>query len=171
MEIITYVVSGTVEHRDSLGHVEQIGAGEFQRMTAGTGIVHSEYNPSTSAPLHLLQIWIKPSQQGLAPGYEQMTVPPRAGFNWLVSGDHLPGTLHVHQDVRIGRVAGAGAVQLPLAADRVGFLQVVRGEAGIAGRQLQGGDAIAVSAMVDPQATLGADAEVLWFDLPGYPAQ
>src|SRR6478609_3695545 len=105
MEIITYMVSGTIEHRDSLGNIKRIEPGEVQRMSAGTGITHSEYNASGSEPLRLLQIWIKPAQQNLAPSYEQKRVANSDGFNWIVSGDHLPNTLHIHQDVRIARLA------------------------------------------------------------------
>lgn len=170
MEIITYVVAGTVEHRDSLGHVQQIGAGELQRMTAGTGIVHSEYNPSGTEPLHFLQIWIRPAREGLEPGYEQRAVPAQEGLTWLVSGDHLPDTLHVHQDVRLGRVSGAGGQTLPLADGRVGFLHVVKGSAEFADKHLRAGDAVAVTEVAEPRVTLAADSEVLWFDLPGYPA-
>jgi quercetin 2,3-dioxygenase len=98
MEIITYMVDGAIEHEDSLGNKEQIGAGEIQRMTAGTGIVHSEYNPSPDRPMRLIQIWIKPAQQDLPPSYEQITVPAQSGLTWLVSGEHLPGVMFIHQD-------------------------------------------------------------------------
>jgi len=169
MEILTYVISGVVEHRDSLGHVQQIGAGECQRMTAGSGIVHSEYNP-TQESTHFLQIWIKPAEQHLAPSYEQAAVSRDDGLVWLASGDSLPRTLHLHQDARIGRVRGAGLHTLPLAAGRVGFLQVISGQAEIADKTLSRGDGVALVDVLDSKLRLDGEAEVLWFDLPGYRA-
>lgn len=168
MEILTYVVSGAIEHRDSLGHAQRINAGECQRMTAGSGIVHSEYNPLAQESAHFLQIWIKPARQNLEPSYEQAEAARRDGLVWLASGDGLPHTLHVHQDVRIGRVRGAGEHALPLAAGRVGFLQVIRGRAELAGQALAPGDGAALIDSSDPRLTLDGQAEALWFDLPGY---
>lgn len=169
MEILTYVVSGVIEHRDSLGHVQRIGAGEVQRMSAGSGIVHSEYNPETQASAHFLQIWIKPAQQNLPPSYQQASVPQREGLVWLASGDDLPDTLHLHQDARVGRVRGAGRHVLPLAAQRTGFLQVVSGRAQIGEQTLQAGDGAALIDVSDPVVELSGDAEVIWFDLPRAP--
>jgi redox-sensitive bicupin YhaK (pirin superfamily) len=167
MEIITYMVSGTIEHRDSLGNIKRIEPGEVQRMSAGTGITHSEYNASGDEPLRLLQIWIKPAQQNLPPSYEQKRVANGGGFNWIVSGDHLPDTLHIHQDVRIARLADAGSHELTLADNRIGFIQVVRGTVSIDGQRLEAGDGLA---LVDQSALaieLADESEILWFDLPG----
>jgi redox-sensitive bicupin YhaK (pirin superfamily) len=169
MEIITYMVSGTVEHRDSLGNIARIEPGEVQRMSAGTGITHSEYNASESEPLRLLQIWIKPAQQGLPPSYEQKRVTDGGGLNWIVSGDHLPGTLHIHQDVRIARLADAGARELPLAENRIGYVQVVHGSVSAGGRKLAVGDGLAVVDQRTLAVELAEGSEILWFDLPGRP--
>jgi redox-sensitive bicupin YhaK (pirin superfamily) len=166
MEIITYMVDGTIAHRDSIGNTEQIRAGEVQRMTAGSGIAHSEFNASKDKALRLLQIWIKPAQANLPPSYEQKTIPQRAGLTWLASGDRTDGTLHVHQDVRLGRVVGEGEHTLPLAADRIGFLQLVKGSARVGGEQWREGDALAFVEEANPGVQLDAGAEALWFDLP-----
>jgi len=168
MEILTYVVSGTIAHKDSLGHQFEVPAGEVQRMTAGRGIVHSEFNASHSEDLRLLQIWILPNQANLAPSYEQRAIPVRAGLTWIASGDHTPDTLHIHQDTRIGRIQGVTSAQLPLQADRVGFVQVIAGKVQIGDQELAQGDAAAIYEQADPQITLSNDAIVLWFDLPGF---
>lgn len=170
MEIFTYMVSGSIEHRDSLGHVQRMNAGESQVMSAGTGIVHSEYNPSHSEALRLLQIWIKPAQNGLPPSYGQKDFAPRPGLTWLASGDALPGTLHIHQDARIGRISGAGEHTLALAAGRIGFVQIVHGGGRIGDLQLVQGDGAELRDQTDAPLSLDADSEALWFDLPGRPA-
>jgi redox-sensitive bicupin YhaK (pirin superfamily) len=167
MEIITYMVSGTIEHRDSLGNIKRIEPGEVQRMSAGTGITHSEYNASDSEPLRLLQIWIKPEQQNLAPSYEQKRVVNGSGLNWIVSGDHLPNTLHIHQDVRIARLADGGAHELTLADNRIGFIHVVRGTVTAGDRRLAVGDGLAIVDQSRVDIELAGDSEILWFDLPG----
>lgn len=166
MEIITYMVDGIIAHRDSIGHTEQIKAGEVQRMTAGRGIAHSEFNASADKDLRLLQIWIKPAQMGLPPSYEQKTIEQRDGVTWIASGDRTPGTIHIHQDVRLARVRGEGEHHLPLAANRIGFLQVVHGTATIGEQPLKVGDAVAVVEEENPALQLSVDSEVLWFDLP-----
>lgn len=169
MEIITYMVNGTIEHRDSLGNIQRIEPGEVQRMSAGTGITHSEYNASDSESLRLLQIWIKPAQQGLPPSYEQKRVVDDGaqGLNWIVSGDHVPNTLHIHQDVRIARLADAGRHEVPLAQGRIGYIQVVRGAATVGEQRLGVGDGLAIVDQHAVPVELAADTEILWFDLPG----
>jgi quercetin 2,3-dioxygenase len=167
MEIITYMVSGTIEHRDSLGNTVRIEPGEVQRMSAGTGITHSEYNASDSEPLRLLQIWIKPAQQNLAPSYEQKRVVNGDGLNWIVSGDQQPNTLHIHQDVRIARLADAGTSELTLAANRIGYIQVVRGTVSAGDQRLAVGDGLAIVDQDHIAIELAGDSEILWFDLPG----
>lgn len=166
MEILTYMIEGTIAHRDSIGHTEQIRAGEVQRMTAGRGIAHSEFNASADKSLRLLQIWIKPAQLGLAPSYEQKPIEQLDGLTWIASGDHTPGTIHIHQDVRVARVRGEGKHELPLAKNRIGFLQIVHGSAQLGEQMLQVGDAVAVVDESDPQLQLARDSEALWFDLP-----
>ena len=167
MEIITYMVSGTIEHRDSLGNIKRIEPGEVQRMSAGTGITHSEYNASGEEPLRLLQIWIKPAQQNLPPSYEQKRVANGSGLNWIVSGDHVPDTLHIHQDVRIARLADAGARELALADNRIGYIQVVRGAVTVGDQRLAVGDGLAIVDERTLAIELADDSEILWFDLPG----
>jgi redox-sensitive bicupin YhaK (pirin superfamily) len=166
MEILTYVISGALEHRDSLGNVGRINAGEVQRMSAGTGISHSEYNASADAPLHFLQIWIRPAEQGLTPSYEEASVPPVDGLHWLAAGVAGAAPLRLHQDARVGRVSGAGAHTLPLPAGRVGFLQVVRGEVSRGDERLRTGDGAVLFDEADPRFQFGAGSEALWFDLP-----
>ena len=168
MEILTYVVSGTIAHKDSLGHSYAVPAGEVQRMTAGRGIVHSEFNASSDAELRLLQIWILPNQAGLEPSYEQRAIAQRDGLTWIATGDHTPDTLHIHQDARVGRIQGVTSVQLPLRADRIGFLQVIDRSVQIDAQTLKQGDAVAIHEQPDPGLTLSEDAIALWFDLPGF---
>jgi redox-sensitive bicupin YhaK (pirin superfamily) len=168
MEILTYVVSGTIAHKDSLGHSYEVPAGEVQRMTAGRGIAHSEFNASTRDELRLMQIWIVPNQTNLTPSYEQRAVPDRAGLSWIATGDHTPDTLHIHQDARIARIQGVESIVLPLSADRAGFLQVIEGSVKVGEQSLQKGDAVAVYEQADPTATFSSDAIALWFDLPGF---
>jgi redox-sensitive bicupin YhaK (pirin superfamily) len=167
MEIITYMVSGTIEHRDSIGNIKRIEPGEVQRMSAGTGITHSEYNASDSEPLRLLQIWIKPAQQNLPPSYEQKRVVNDDGLNWIVSGDNLPNTLHIHQDVRIARLAKAGTQELTLADTRIGFVQVVHGSVTVGDQSLAVGDGLAIVDQSRVDIAIADDSEILWFDLPG----
>lgn len=166
MEIVTYVIDGVIEHRDSIGHTEQITAGEVQRMTAGSGIAHSEYNASGDKPLRLLQIWIKPAQNNLPPSYEQKRVSTRAGLTWLARGDRSEEGVHIHQDAHIARITGAGEHALPLEKNRIGFVQVVHGSAEIDGNTQQIGDAVAFVEEENPSITLAENAEVIFFDLP-----
>jgi len=166
MEIVTYMIDGAIAHRDSIGHTETITAGEVQRMTAGRGIAHSEFNASADRSLRLLQIWIKPAQLGLPPSYEQKMLEPHDGLTWIASGDHTAGTVHIHQDARIARVRGEGQHRLPLAKHRIGFVQVVHGSSQIGERALQVGDAVAVVDEENPQLQLARNSEALWFDLP-----
>lgn len=132
MEIVTYVLAGALEHRDSLGNTGVIRAGDVQRMRAGTGIEHSEYNASTTEPVHFLQIWIRPDTNGLEPGYEQITIDPatKAGqFRLIAAGEPQPGAVHIHQDAAIHAVvlkAGESA-ELPIPPGRRAYLQVASG--------------------------------------------
>jgi quercetin 2,3-dioxygenase len=171
LEILTYVLSGAVRHEDSLGNGSVIRAGEVQRMTAGTGVEHSEANPSAAEPLHLLQIWLRPDRPGRAPGYEQKAVDGPAGTGgWVViaSSDGRDGSLTVHQDVTVSvaKLKPGGAVGHDLAAGRHAWVQVVRGAVRLNGQPLRHGDGAAVSE--EPALTVRADgeaAEVLLFDL------
>lgn len=169
MEILTYVLSGTVAHRDSMGNISQVTAGEFQIMSAGTGITHSEYNPSATEELHLYQIWIRPDQARVVPRYEQRQFPRQEGFQLLLSPDGEEGSLHVYQDMRLWRwsssVEGGRSASYPV-GKRAIWLQVSRGRVEVDGIVLEAGDAMALKD--EPELVLSAtsEAEVLLFDLP-----
>jgi redox-sensitive bicupin YhaK (pirin superfamily) len=170
MEILTYVLAGAVEHRDSMGNGSVIRPGEVQRMTAGTGVTHSERNPSPSEPLHLLQIWILPEQRGLEPSYEQCAFPlakRRGQLRLVASRDARAGSLRVHQDVDVfaAHLAAADRVSHGLAPGRAAWLQVARGSLTLNSYELHAGDGAAITdeARVDLIAT--KPAEVLLFDL------
>ena len=150
MEILSVVVAGALEHRDSLGTGSVIRPGEVQRMTAGTGVTHSEYNPSATEPVHFLQIWILPERSGLPPGYQQRAFPDaerRGRLQLVASGDGRDGSLSVHQDVNAYvTTLGAGVqVRLPLAGGRHAWVQVVRGALDANAQPLEAGDGAAVS--------------------------
>ncbi|MBV8970783.1 MAG: pirin family protein [Sphingomonadaceae bacterium] len=168
MEILSYVVSGALAHQDSLGNGETIRPGEIQRMTAGTGVRHAEMNPSTTDPVHFLQIWIEPERRGLAPGYEQVTLPPPApgALTLLAARERHDGAVVVHQDTALYRATpgDSAPVDIALAAGRRAWLQVVRGAVAANGTALDEGDGAAVTG--EAALRLEGDAEVLVFDLP-----
>lgn len=168
MEILTYVLKGTVEHQDSMGNKERIQAGEFQIMSAGTGIRHSEYNGRDDSELHLYQIWIIPQQTGLTPRYEQRRFDAPQGRQWVLTPDGREGSLKVFQDMTLTRWALAADQQetLKLAPGRRVWLQVVRGSLLINGQQLNASDALAVWDEEVLNLEAGADSEILVFDLP-----
>jgi redox-sensitive bicupin YhaK (pirin superfamily) len=170
MEIITYIVQGVIEHKDSMGNGTQISAGEVQRMTAGTGVLHSEFNRSADQELHLLQIWILPEKNALEPGYEQTLFAREDKLNQLrlvASRDGREGSLTIHQDVDLyASVLQAGEeISLGEERERRFFIQVVAGELIINGVELFAGD----GAMLDDEKTLTfaarRDAEFLVFNL------
>ena len=170
MEIVSYIVAGALAHRDSLGTGSVIRPGELQRMSAGTGIRHSEYNASQSEPVHFLQIWITPAGSGLAPGYEQVALPAVDGTSRLDRiGGHTGGAqaVTIHQDVEVWRasVQAGETLELPLAPGRAAWVQVVAGRASVDGCEAGAGDGLAVES--EPQITMtGIDAaELLVFDL------
>ena len=170
MEILTYVLSGTLRHRDSMGHGEDIRYGEVQVMSAGTGVQHSEMNPSQSEAVHLLQIWIIPDQQDLTPGYQQKEFPPDAKLaRWcmLASPDAAQGSLLIHQDARVfaARLNGAEALDYPVSAGRKVYLHVARGSVQANGNALSAGDALKYADEAAVQLSAAKDAEVLLFDL------
>ena len=170
MEIVTYMVDGALEHKDSMGNGSVIRPGELQRMTAGTGVLHSEFNASETDRAHLLQIWILPEQNGLEPGYEQKLFPAEEKRNrWRLVGsrDGREGSLTIHQDLSLSStVLDAGeSIDYGFDGRRRGFLQVVRGTVEIDGETIEAGDAVAV---VDQQALdikAKSDAELLLFDM------
>lgn len=171
MEIVTYVLSGAIEHRDSMGTVGTLGPGELQRMTAGTGVMHSEMNKS-GEELHFLQIWILPDQRGLKPEYEQKAFPEedRQGrWRLVVSPEGEDGSLRIHQDVRLyATLVGKGeGVKHVLAPGRHAWLQMAKGAARLNGVALEAGDGASISADGETTLELVAeqDAEALLFDL------
>ncbi|WP_313655028.1 pirin family protein [Pantoea sp.] len=168
MEILTYVLSGTVEHQDSMGNKEQIPAGEFQIMSAGTGVRHSEYNASESEPLHLYQIWIMPERNGIEPRYDQRRFPDVQGRQLVLSPDARDGSLKVYQDMTLSRwVLSAGEQDnVAIEAGRRIWIQVVKGDVTVNGHPVTTSDALAI--WDENALTLEASttAEVLLFDLP-----
>jgi redox-sensitive bicupin YhaK (pirin superfamily) len=170
MEIVTYVVEGALEHEDSMGNGSVIRPGEVQRMTAGTGVTHSEYNPSRTEPVHFLQIWILPERQGLAPGYEQRAFPAaelQGRLRVVASRDGRDGAVTVHQDARLfaARLAPGEEIVHALAPGRHAWVQVVRGELALDGTALAAGDGAAVSDTARLALSARASSELLLFDL------
>ena len=169
MEIITYILSGEVEHRDSMGAVGVLRAGELQRMTAGTGVLHSEQNRS-GQQLHLLQIWILPERQGLKPSYEQKAFPEqeRQGkFRLVVSPEGRDGSLKVHQDLKLySTLLGKGEqTEYTLAPGRHAWLQMARGAGTLNGVAVKAGDGVAVSEESRLVLAATEPLEALLFDL------
>lgn len=170
MEIVTYVLSGALEHRDSMGNGEVLRPGEFQRMTAGTGITHSEFNPSDSEPVHLYQIWLFPERNGLEPSYEQKAFDKAGRQNQLqlvASQDAADGSLLIHQDARIylGDLDEGSAVEHVIESDRHVWLQVLRGTVNVSGESLQTSDGVAISDEAALTITGTSAAEIMLFDL------
>lgn len=168
MEILTYVLSGTVEHQDSMGNKEQIPAGEFQIMSAGTGVRHSEYNASSSDPLHLYQIWIIPERTGIEPRYDQRRFPDVKGRQFVLTPDAREGSLKVYQDMTLSRwVFSAGETEsVSVETGRRVWIQVVKGEIRVNGETARASDAFAVWDESSLTMESSSDAEVLLFDLP-----
>jgi len=168
MEIISYVKSGTIEHKDSMGNVEKLPAGEFQLMSAGTGVTHSEYNPSTTDGLEFLQIWIQPNELGIEPGYQQKQFATKQGLQLIASPDARDGSLLIHQD--------ASLYQLCLNVDessehsiepgRTAYVHIVSGVVSVNGEQLSEGDGATVTKVDKIEFTGLETSEALLFDLP-----
>ncbi len=170
MEIITYVLDGALEHRDSLGNGSIIRPGDGQRMSAGSGILHSEFNPSPMDPVHLLQIWILPEQKGLEPSYEQKAFAPEdKQGKWKVIAERMPaeGAVKIHQDVKLSVASLEAGEQITylLAKGRHAWLQIARGSVTLNGTALKQGDGAAVSQESELTIAAGQAAEVLLFDL------
>jgi len=171
MEIITYVLQGELEHRDSLGTGAVLRAGEMQRMSAGTGIRHSEFNPSTDAPVHLYQIWLLPDRKGHAPSYQQRAFPAdqrRGQLRLVASPDGHDGSLVIHQDARVylATLEADQEVRHALAGERHAWLQVLRGSVALNGMPLATSDGAAVSGQRLLTIRAREPAEVMLFDLP-----
>jgi redox-sensitive bicupin YhaK (pirin superfamily) len=170
MEILTWVLSGELEHGDSLGNGSRIRPGELQRMTAGSGVTHSEFNPSPVEPLHLLQIWILPERSGLEPGYEQRAFPAaelEGALRPIASRDGREGSLRVHQDVVVyaARLRAGAPLAHELAPGRHAWVQVAAGAVELDGLRLGAGDGAAASGERALRLVGLEDAELLVFDL------
>jgi redox-sensitive bicupin YhaK (pirin superfamily) len=169
MEIVSYVLSGALRHRDSMGNGSVIRPGDVQRMSAGTGVAHSEYNASDTEPVHFLQIWLFPDRRGHAPGYEQIHVPDaekRGGWRLVASSDGRDGSVTVHQDVALSAALldGDEALSYALSPGRAAWLHVARGSVTVDGERLGPGDAAAFGGGT-VHLSAGEGAEVLLFDL------
>ncbi len=170
MEIITYVLSGAISHRDSMGTSSVLRAGELQRMTAGTGVLHSEMN-HTDEELHFLQIWILPDRKGLTPGYEQKAFDEKerqGRFRLVVSPEGQEGSLKVHQDMRLySTLLGRGeSTEFTLAPGRHAWMQLARGAGTLNGQPVKAGDGVAVSEEGRLVLSATEPVEALLFDLP-----
>ena len=173
MEILSYVIDGELAHKDSLGTGAVIRPGELQRMSAGTGVRHSEFNPSTDTPVHFLQVWLLPEQLGAAPGYQQKSFSPAdktGGWKLIGSHDGREGSVMIGQDVDLYATMPEPGRRLEhlLAPGRAAWVQVVRGQLDINGATMQAGDGAALSN--EPSVVLeaaSAGSEALLFDLPG----
>jgi redox-sensitive bicupin YhaK (pirin superfamily) len=168
MEIVTYVIEGALAHRDSMGTGSIIHPGEVQRMSAGTGVMHSEMNASLEEPVRLLQIWILPERRGITPGYEQKEFGEderREKLRLVASRDGSEGTVTIHQDVKLyASLLDGGNVRHDFAENRYGWLQVARGNADINGQKLKEGDGAAIANEASV-VIKGVGAEILLFDL------
>jgi hypothetical protein len=170
MEIVTYVLSGALAHKDSLGTGAVILPGDVQRMSAGRGVQHSEFNHAPDATTHLLQIWILPRTQGIEPSYEQKqfdVADKRGRLRLVASPDGREGSVTIHADasIRAGLFDAGERAELPLDPQRKAYVHVVRGELSVNGQVLVGGDAAKLSGESQLVLTDGQDAEVLVFDL------
>ncbi|GFE70452.1 pirin family protein [Chroococcus sp. FPU101] len=170
MEIITYVLEGAVEHKDSIGNGSIIQPGEVQKMSAGTGILHSEYNPSDTEAVHLLQIWIIPEQKGIKPSYEQQkfNLEANAGKLQLIAApEGKNGAVTLQQDVNLyaGMLQEGDRISYTLPENRHAWLQVARGKVSLNGTSLDAGDGVAISDESEINLTAQNNAEILLFDL------
>jgi redox-sensitive bicupin YhaK (pirin superfamily) len=165
MEILSYVISGSLAHKDNMGHQETLGPNEIQRMSAGTGIMHSEFNPSKTDPVHFFQIWIEPATQGIKPSYEQVRLDPadKLGKWMLLAGPQLNQDASVY----VAELTDGAGLNYPLASNRHAWVQIIKGAVTVNGQRLETGDAAALSgeAGVSVQATGPETAEVMLFDL------
>lgn len=171
MEILSYVLEGQLGHKDSMGNGSVIVPGDLQRMSAGTGVLHSEMNPSPTEPVHFLQIWIRPGLSGLAPGYEQKHFPPaqkRGRLRLIAASDGEDASVVIHQDVKVyaGLFDGDERGALELATGRRAYVHVARGKVTVNGLELTAGDGLKVADTSSLTLSHGQGAEVLVFDLP-----
>jgi quercetin 2,3-dioxygenase len=172
MEIISYVLEGALAHKDSMGTGSVIRPGDVQKMSAGTGVLHSEFNPSPQEPVHFLQIWIEPNQHGIAPSYEQKSFSgdeKQGRLRLIASPDAAEGSVKIHQDARVYAAVldDHDVAGYALAPGRKAYLHVARGAVQLNGTALSAGDGAKVSGEQQLRLSGGKDAEVLLFDLAG----
>lgn len=167
MEIITYVVEGRLAHKDSTGGAGEIRPGQVQWMSAGSGVHHSEFNPDSSRPLHLLQIWILPDRSGYVPAYDQLDLPTGPGLHVAASPQGREGGVPIRQDATllVGRFTAGQAAERPLAQGRGVWIQLIRGELAVLGQTLLPGDGVAIEGEPAIRLLAGTSAEFLYFDL------
>ena len=170
MEIISYVLDGALAHEDSLGNGSVIRPGDVQRMSAGTGVMHSEFNQRQDGPTHFLQIWIEPDRRGIAPGYEERRFEPadkRGRLRLIASPDGADGSVTIHQQARLyaALLDGDERARLPLEPGRRAYVHVARGSVSVNGTTLAAGDAAKLVGEAAVELERGVDAEVLVFDL------
>ena len=170
MEIISYVLEGELAHKDSMGTGSVIRPGDVQKMSAGTGVAHSEFNPSADKPVHFLQIWIEPNKHSVAPSYEQQTFSveqKRGRLRLIASPDGADGSVRIHQDARVyaGVLDGSDAVTYELPAAHKAYVHVIRGKLSVNGNVLEAGDGAKITAELQLRFAEGRQAEVLLFDL------
>lgn len=170
MEIVTYIIAGALEHKDSMGNGSVIKAGDIQRMSAGTGVFHSEFNPSADDPVHLLQIWILPREASLQPGYEQQHFSREEKLNnWrlVVSEDGRDSSMLIHQAVDLYASVLEAGVELhhAIAPGNSAYLQIVNGCITVNGERLEAGDGAAIHEIDSLTAVAASDAEAILFDM------
>jgi redox-sensitive bicupin YhaK (pirin superfamily) len=170
MEIVSYVISGALAHDDNMGHGTVIPPGDIQRMSAGRGVTHSEFNHSQDTATHFLQIWIEPKQRGLAPGYEQKSfaaAEKRGRLRLVAAPDSAQGSVTIHADAALyaGLFDGAETATMRLHPERKAYVHLVRGTLAVNGQHLQTGDAALLANETQLTLAAGQDAEVLVFDL------
>ena len=171
MEIISYVLEGELEHKDSMGTGSIIRPGDVQRMSAGRGVQHSEFNPSRTRPVHFLQIWIIPAVRGVAPEYEQRSIPEtekRGRLRLIASANGQEDSLRIHQDAHVyaGLFSGPQTAQHALSTGRLAYAQLARGSVSVNGQRLNAGDGALLRDETTVSISDGKDAEILLFDLP-----
>ena len=170
MEIISYVLSGELAHEDSMGNIKGIPPGDVQRMSAGTGVMHSEFNHAKDQTTHFLQIWIEPNQLEIAPGYEQKTIPAikkEGALRLVASPEGNDGAVKIHADAKMyaGLFNGPQSATLQLDTKRKAYVHLIRGSLNINGQTLSGGDALLIEGESQLEIDGGKTAEVLIFDL------
>ncbi len=169
MEIISYVVSGALEHKDNLGTKAIMRAGDVQRISAGKGVIHSEYNPSPEAPVHFLQIWIVPDERGVKAEYAEKSFRDAAPgkLHLIASKAGRDGSISIHQDadVNVAKLTAGSDLEYGFAAGRAGWVQLIEGDLTVNGEKLHAGDGAAISGEKQVRFQAGADAHFLFFDL------